>query len=193
MDAFRTRNRRPRLEYLPRCAPRVEPALLAAGFTEENRPPVMACGPGDLLAPPPVDGLALAEPADDATYLRAAAVQHAGFGEPGPVLSDAGAGLRRMAESGGVVVLATLADGTDAGAAACSPPVGGLTELGGLAVLEAARRRGIGAAVAAWATRRAHARGLRAVWLEPGDPDVERLYARLGHRVVAERLTISLR
>ncbi len=193
IDAFRARDRQPRLEYLPRCAPQVEPALLAAGFTEENRPPLMACGLGDVITPAQVDGLTLAEPADDAAFLRAAAVQHAGFGEPGSPGPGAGDGLRRMAESGGTVVLATFADGTDAGAAACSTPVDGLTELGGLAVLETARRRGVGAAVAAWATQRALARGLRTVWLEPGDAGIQRMYARVGYRVVGERLNISLR
>lgn len=193
VHAFRSRDRRPRLEYLPRCAPQVEPALLVAGFTEENRPPLMACGPGQVIVPPPVDGLTLTEPADDAGYQRAAAVQHAGFGEPGPVPEDAGDGLRRLTESGGVVVLATLADGTDAGAAVCTTPVDGLTELGGLAVAEPARRRGVGAAVAAHLTSLALGRGLRTVWLEPGDPDVERMYARVGYRVIGERLNISLR
>lgn len=192
VHAFRSRDRLPRLEYLPRCAPRVEPALLAAGFAEENRPPLMACGPGEVITPPPVDGLTLTEPDDDAACLRAAAVQHTGFGEPGPVPADAGDGLRRLAGSGGIVVLATLADGTDAGAAVCSTPVDGLTELGGLAVAEAARRRGVGAAVAARLTSLALRRGLRTVWLEPGDPDVERLYARVGYRVIGERLNISL-
>jgi GNAT superfamily N-acetyltransferase len=193
VDAFRDRDRRPRLEFLPRCAPQVEPALLAAGFTEENRPSLMACEQGGVLAPPQVAGLTLTEPADDAAFLRAAAVQHAGFGGPGAVSADAGHGLRRLAARGGVVALATLADGTGAGAASCSPPVGGLTELGGLAVLETVRRRGIGAAVAAWATQRALDRCPRTVWLEPGDPDVERMYARVGYRVVGERLNISLR
>jgi ribosomal protein S18 acetylase RimI-like enzyme len=191
--AFHTRDRLPRLEYLPRCAPQVEPALLAAGFTAEDRPPLMACARGALAVPPPVDGLTLTEPADDAACLRAAAVQHAGFGEPGTASADAGAGLRRTVASGGVVVLATLADGTDAGAGVCTTPVDGLTELGGLAVVEAARRRGVGAAVAAHLTSLALERGLRAVWLEPGGPHVQRLYARLGYRVIGERLNISLR
>lgn len=47
VQAFRERDRRPRLEYLPGCAPQAEPALLAAGL------------------------------------LAAARVQHTGYGEPG--------------------------------------------------------------------------------------------------------------
>ncbi|MFD7943666.1 GNAT family N-acetyltransferase, partial [Streptomyces sp. NPDC059744] len=51
--AFRERDRMPRLEYLPGGAPAVEPALRAAGFTVENRAPILACALGDLQPPKP--------------------------------------------------------------------------------------------------------------------------------------------
>ncbi|MFF0285277.1 GNAT family N-acetyltransferase [Streptomyces sp. NPDC005262] len=189
--AFRERDRMPRLEYLPGGAPAVEPALLAAGFTVENRAPILACTPGDLLPPKPVDTLVIAEPATDAEFDAAARVQHHGYGGTGEPEGGEAAWLRDAAAGGGVAALATV-DGVPAGAGGCSVPVDGLTELAGLAVADAFRRRGIGAALSAHLTATAFARGCRVVWLEPGDADVERIYAGIGYRRIGEKLNISL-
>ncbi|WP_406013581.1 GNAT family N-acetyltransferase [Streptomyces sp. NBC_00984] len=189
--AFREHDRLPRLEFLPGSAPAVEPALLAAGFTVENRAPVMACAPGDLLPPKPVDSLTIAEPATEAEFAAAALVQHHGYGETGEPEDGVAEWLRTAARGGGVAALATV-DGVPAGAGGCSVPVDGLTELAGLAVADAYRRRGIGAALSAHLTATAFERGCRVVWLEPGDADVERIYAGIGYRRVDEKLNISL-
>ncbi|WP_329161450.1 GNAT family N-acetyltransferase [Streptomyces sp. NBC_01717] len=189
--AFRERDRMPRLEYLPGGAPAVEPALLAAGFTVENRAPILACALGDLLPPKPVDALVIAEPATDAEFDAAARVQHHGYGGTGEPEGGEAAWLRDAAAGGGVAALATV-DGVPAGAGGCSVPVDGLTELAGLAVTDTFRRRGIGAALSAHLTATAFARGCRVVWLEPGDADVERIYAGIGYRRIGEKLNISL-
>ncbi|MGY4900805.1 GNAT family N-acetyltransferase [Streptomyces sp. 900116325] len=189
--AFRERDRMPRLEYLPGGAPAVEPALLAAGFTVENRAPILACAPADLLPPKPVDVLVVTEPATDAEFDAAARVQHHGYGGTGEPEGGEAAWLRNAAAGGGVAALATV-DGVPAGAGGCSVPVDGLTELAGLAVADTFRRRGIGAALSAHLTATAFARGCRVVWLEPGDADVERIYAGIGYRRIGEKLNISL-
>ncbi|MEU8829610.1 GNAT family N-acetyltransferase [Streptomyces sp900116325] len=189
--AFRERDRMPRLEYLPGGAPAVEPALLAAGFTVENRAPILACAPADLLPPKPVDALVITEPATDAEFDAAARVQHHGYGGTGEPEGGEAAWLRNADAGGGVAALATV-DGVPAGAGGCSVPVDGLTELAGLAVADTFRRRGIGAALSAHLTATAFARGCRVVWLEPGDADVERIYAGIGYRRIGEKLNISL-
>ncbi|MEU1485192.1 GNAT family N-acetyltransferase [Streptomyces sp. NPDC005752] len=189
--AFREHGRLPRLEFLPSWAPAVEPALLAAGFTVENRAPVMACTADTLLAPKPVDGLRIAEPATDAEFTSAAAVQHTGFGGEGGPDDGEIAWLRAAKDGGGVSGLATVG-GLPAGAGGCSAPIDGIGELAGLAVAAAFRRRGVGAALSAWLTRTAFERGFDAVWLEPGSPDVERVYAGIGYRRTGEKLNISL-
>jgi hypothetical protein len=56
VDAFRSRDLLPRLEYLPRCSPRLEAALTAAGFTVESRMPLMTCRTGEAVNPRPVEG-----------------------------------------------------------------------------------------------------------------------------------------
>ncbi|WP_329420174.1 GNAT family N-acetyltransferase [Streptomyces sp. NBC_01693] len=189
--AFRAHDRLPRLEFLPAWAPAVEPALLAAGFTVENRAPVLACTADGLLPPEPVDGLHVAEPVTDDEFTSAAAVQHTGFGGEGGPDDGEIAWLRGATEGGGVSALATV-DGLPAGAGGCSVPVDGIGELAGLAVAGTFRRRGVGAALSAWLTRTAFERGFHAVWLEPGGPDVERIYAGIGYRRTGEKLNISL-
>ncbi|MFH9616915.1 GNAT family N-acetyltransferase [Streptomyces pratensis] len=191
VGAFRSRDRLPRLEFLPAWAPAVEPALLAAGFTVENRAPVMACTADGLFTPKPVDGLRIAEPVTADEFAAAAAVQHTGFGGEGGPDDGEIAWLRGATAGGGVSALATVA-GLPAGAGGCSAPADGIGELAGLAVAGGFRRRGVGAALSAWLTRTAFDRGFTTVWLEPGGPDVERIYASIGYRRAGEKLNISL-
>lgn len=192
ISVFAEQDRRPRLEYLPSCAPAVEAVLLAAGFTVEDRPPLMACSPDNLTVPPPNPDLEFLEPRTDFELDDLAIVQHRAFGEEGDPEPGAGTRARRVYENGGIVVLARFR-GTPAGGGSCSAPVDGLTELGGIAVAERFRRRGIGAALSAHLTALAHQRGYRVVWLEPADESVERVYARIGFRVIGEKLNISVR
>lgn len=188
--AFGERDRLPRLEYLPSRAPLVEAALLAAGFAVENRADVMACEPGALKAPPPVDGLVIGEPEDDAGYREALALQHVAYGESEPPTAADLRSLRSTVASGGIFVSAAL-DGVTVAAAGTSPAVDGVTEYWGLAVAAAYRDRGIAGAVTAHVTALAFARGCHVVWLEPGEPWIGRIYGRLGYRSVGEKLNIS--
>jgi hypothetical protein len=48
IDAFGRRGRVPRLEYIVPAAPRLEAALVAAGFRVENRLPVLVCTPASV-------------------------------------------------------------------------------------------------------------------------------------------------
>ncbi|MFJ8646233.1 GNAT family N-acetyltransferase [Streptomyces sp. NPDC093546] len=191
--AFRELERVPRLEFQPACAPELEPALLAAGFTVERRAPLMACAPGGLREPGPVEGIAFDEPADDAAYAAAASVQNLAYGGTGEANAGAIRWLRTAAAGGGVAGIATdTADGTTVGAGGCSVPVDGLSELAGLAVAASHRRRGIGGNLSAYLTATAFARGCRLVWLEPADASIERIYAGIGYRRVSEKVDISL-
>lgn len=108
VDAFGKHERLPRLEFLPAWAPAVEPALLAAGFTVENRAPLLACGPEDLRPPKPVDGLRIGTPVTEAEFTGAARVQHQGFGGEGEPDSGATDWLRAAATGDGVAALAVL-------------------------------------------------------------------------------------
>lgn len=191
ISAFEARDRLPRLEYFPTCAPAVERVLLAAGFEVESRAPLMACPPESLVVPEAVPGLEFVEPRSDEELDAVAAVQHQAFGEPGEPAPGSGRGVRRVYENGGIALLGRI-DGEPVAGGSCSAPVDGLTELGGVAVAERFRRRGVGAALSARLTQLAHARGYRLAWLEPADSAVERVYARIGYRPVGEKLSIRM-
>jgi GNAT superfamily N-acetyltransferase len=191
--AFRERDRTPRLEYVPAAAPDVEPALLAAGFVVEGRPPLMACRPGDLAATPAPDGIATELLGTDEDLLELAAVQNAAYGDPEPAGPHDVARLRRLRDGGGVVVAARDA-GTRriVGGGICSGPVDGVSELAAVATAEPYRGRGAATAVVVALATAAHAGGARLVWLEPAGEREAALYARAGFAVDGEKLWISL-
>lgn len=189
--AFDALNRLPRLEYVPTCAPRVEAALLEAGFAVENHAVLMSCEAAWLVAPRPVPGLKISEPVDEDGFRAIAAVQHLAYDEDGEPGVGQLSWLRRTCASGGLVALGCL-DAIAVAAGVCAPPTNGLAELTGLAVAAQVRGRGVGAALAGYLTGAVLAGGCQVVWLEPGDRDIERIYARLGYRGVGEKLNISL-
>ncbi|PYC76279.1 GNAT family N-acetyltransferase [Streptomyces tateyamensis] len=189
--AFEQRERLPRLEYLPEWAPAVEPALLAAGFEVENRVPLLACTAADLVVPGPVPGLAVSVPENEDEFVALAQVQHRAYGEEGEPGDGELGWLRMTAHGGGAVALARV-DGEPAGGGAASISAEGLSELAGIAVADRYRRRGVGAAVSAVLTATALDHQREAVWLEPAEESVERMYERIGYRRVTEKLNISL-
>ncbi|MEU0559170.1 GNAT family N-acetyltransferase [Dactylosporangium sp. NPDC006015] len=177
-EAFVSRSRTPRLEYLPGLAPLVEPALVAAGFTVTDRLPLMECPPGavaDLPLPPDIE---LVTPVTDGELRDLLTAQHEAFGEPPP----GAAHLEKARTSGGVRVLARTLSGEPVGGGAAVAVKDGISEVAGIAVRPAFERRGIGAAVTAHLTRAAHAAGATLVFLTPGGDAQERVYSRVGYR-----------
>jgi len=192
IEAYRTRGRLPRLEYLPGLAPDVEPALLAAGFGVEARVPLMHCPPGTLVDQPVPAGIELLVPDTDGEHLALLVAQHEAYEEPAPPTADDVARRREHQAAGGLAVLARdTATGEPAGGGVCDVIVDGIAELVGFAVRTPYRRRGIGAAVTADLTRRAHESGAVTAFLTPGGAEAERMYARAGYRRVDEVLFLS--
>jgi ribosomal protein S18 acetylase RimI-like enzyme len=193
IGTFRRRGRLPRLEYFPALAPEVEARLDAAGFTIERRIPLMVCTPEELRPVPVPDGVAVRLPAGDDQYLAAVTVQRDAFQEPQPASPDDAAHLRRLAEGGGVVVLAVVeASGEAAGAGVCDTIHHGLGELAGIGVRRPFRRRGIAAAITHRLAQAAFAAGAATVFLTPAGPAEQRIYQRVGFTGVAEQAHVSL-
>ncbi len=199
--AFEARGRMPRLEFAQKGAPLVEPALLAAGFTVEQRLPFMLIVPTDLVWPLEVPGVVirvLDESATDEELHGVALIQHEAF-EGDPTGVDSSREIERLRGGiarGGAAVLAIAAPGSpDAGApvgaGTFGAPQAGTTEVGGIAVREAFRRRGIGAAVTGVLSRAAFDRALECAWLSPAGPAQERMYASIGYRSSGEMVFIA--
>jgi predicted GNAT family acetyltransferase len=138
------------------------------------------------------DGFVIAEPASDEEVAAALAAQNEAFGEA-PTATDADvARVRRTQAGGGVYLLARSVDGVIAGAAQASPPGAGVSEVAGIAVREAFRRRGIAGALTAAVTQAAFDHGVAAGWLEASGPDSWRVYERVGYVPTGKRLYIAL-
>ena len=197
VDAFERRQRAPRLEYLPGLAPAVEPALLAAGFTVEQRLPLMECPP-DGEAPPaalvPVsDGVELVTPVTDDDLRAMVTAQHEAFGEAPPG-SEHFSAARRLTAAGGIALLARDVDtGEPVGGGAAVATRDGISEVAGIAVREPYRKRGIGGALTQRLTLAAQAAGAGIVFLMPGGDAQERVYARVGYRRIDSVLFLAKR
>ena len=105
--AYEARERKPRLEYIPSVAPAVEAVLLAAGFEVEGRLPLMTCETPVFASPP---GIELVAPSTKEEFRGVAEVQWEAYEERDPITDSAVEGLRRTADTGGVVVLARDAE-----------------------------------------------------------------------------------
>jgi len=171
-EAFVARGLQPRLEFVAERAPGLEEALAAAGFELQARIPVMTCPEQDLREVPAPEGVVIARVLGGPDVRALMEVQSAAFGEGPP--SDAavqayrGRGLRARA------------DGVPAGAASRTAIAEGVSEIGGVGVLERFRRRGIAAALTAAVAAEAFADGAQLCFLTPGDDGAERVYARAG-------------
>jgi GNAT superfamily N-acetyltransferase len=191
--AYRRRDLVPRLEYFTALAPEVEPALLAAGFAVELRPPVMTCRPGDAVPQPVPDGIELLTPWTDDEMLAMVTATHEAYGEPATPTADDARGIRDLLAAGGLAVLARdAATGEPAGGGIATAITHGVTELAGFGVRERWRRRGIAAAITGYLTHAAFAEGAGTAFLTPGGAAAERVYGRAGFRADTEMLHIRL-
>jgi ribosomal protein S18 acetylase RimI-like enzyme len=193
VDAYRERDRKPRLEYIPSIAPVVESTLVAAGFEVEARTPLMIYARARNASLPEPAGIELLSPISEDELRDTAAVQWEAYEERGPVPQHAVDGLRRTLEAGGVVVLARDRQTREpAGAGLCTGPYDDTTELAAVGVRKAFRRRGIASAMTRWLTNQAVAKGVANVFLMAEGPAEARMYSRAGFEEISEVLHISL-
>ncbi|MBE3010834.1 GNAT family N-acetyltransferase [Microbispora sp. NEAU-D428] len=191
--AFRERARTPRLEYVPEAAPKLEDALLAAGFTAEGRFPLLVCPPDEVVDAPLDASVRLTLVTDDQDLWQVARVTNEAFEVPETTEHDV-ARSRRVLDRGGLVAAAVDAvTGEFVGAGEIGGPHEGTAEVAGIAVRSSHRRRGIGGAVTALLTRAGRDAGITLPFLTPADDGAARVYARVGYRKVGEALYISLR
>jgi ribosomal protein S18 acetylase RimI-like enzyme len=189
---YRERERTPRLEYLSELAPRVEAALVGQGFEMEGRLPLMTCTDPPPAGPSP-EGIELVRPLSNDELESTALVQWEAYNAEGPVPERVVTGLRRTAESGGVVVLARDASTHEpAGAGLVTVPQDGFAELTSVGVRKDFRRRGIAGAMAAFLAREALASGMTCVFLMAKGDAETRIYERAGFTTTSDVLHISL-
>jgi GNAT superfamily N-acetyltransferase len=177
-EAFTSRSRTPRLEYLPGLAPLVEPALVAAGFTVTDRLPLMECPPGAAIEQPLPDGIELVDPTTDDELLGLLSAQHEAFGEPPPSEEH----LARARSRDDIRLFARTLDGEPVGGGVAVAVKDGISEVAGIAVRPKFEGRGTGGAITLHLTQAAHQAGAGLVFLTPAGDAQERVYARVGYR-----------
>jgi ribosomal protein S18 acetylase RimI-like enzyme len=192
VSAFRSASRRPRLEYVVKCAPGLEELLLAAGFTVEERHEFLTCPPEALVSPPQVDGFVVRQPENRAELAAMVVAQGEAFDDAFEVRDADVDRLETLRQRGGFEVSAFASDGTCAGAGQAVPPSGGVSEIAGIAVRAPYRRRGLGGAITAALSRQIFDSGADLAWLEASGDDSWRIYERIGFRAAGRRLYIRL-
>jgi GNAT superfamily N-acetyltransferase len=196
IEAFRERGLKPRLEFAPDAAPAVDPALRRAKFSTEAVHEYMVCTPATLTFPPVGRRsdvpLGVESPRTDEDYAAIAAALSEAFAGDFTASPEGVARLRRTQETGGAVRFVRAPDGGCAGAASCSAPAVGTSELAGVGTRPAFRGRGVAASVTAALTQAMLVRGARSVWLEYSGEGSRRVYERVGYRPRGTRLYVSL-
>ncbi|WP_280314006.1 GNAT family N-acetyltransferase [Nocardia wallacei] len=188
--AFERRGRVPRLEYLPAAATEVLPALLNAGFVVEDQLPVMTCGRADVQECAAPDDVIVEIAVDDEQLWRCATVQNAVYGGGVADRHDVDR-LRSVVDGGGHVVIARTRDEVAVGSGLITVPVGDVSELAAIGVVEQWRRRGIAAAMISTLTRAAHDTGTEIVFLMAEGPAERRIHLRVGFADMDNILLIS--
>ena len=95
---------------------------------------------------------------------------------------------RARLQTGQTVMAVALVDGQPVGVGS-HQPVGAVSEVAGIGVLPAFRRRGIAAALTALLADDAQRRGADTIFLSAGDETIARIYARAGFRRIGTACT----
>lgn len=193
---YRQHERTPRLEYLTALVPGLEQTLLAEGFVVERRVPLMvydAALPRTMTLMP---GIELLRPTSDEDFIGMSGAQTEAFRGDSPpdasAIEPAIASGRKFLAAGGISVVARdAASGEIVGAGVCDVPFDQTTEMAGVGVRKAYRRRGIAAAMTAWLVDAALAAGTTTIFLTAAGEDEARVYGRAGFRIISETVHIS--
>jgi predicted GNAT family acetyltransferase len=182
----------PRVEFLPSMAPVLESRLTAGGWTVEHRLPLMTCTSRSVRDVPTPDGITIESSSDEATLLEMARLQHRIFDDPEPPDARTVTRLRESLRRGGRALAARDAETHEMVAAAQSgAPAGGATEVVGVVVAPAYRRRGLAAAMVSSLARQGLDAGLATVFLEAA-PGADGAYRDAGFLRTSTSVHISL-
>jgi ribosomal protein S18 acetylase RimI-like enzyme len=184
------------LEWVHDTAPSLAAVAAAAGMTVQECP--MLVLESLLEAPAPDGAVRLMNAEDDDLAVVDAAIRVA-FGTPGTAVSDAGAAERDDAaastdashslgnttdalRAGRTVMVGAFVSDVGAVGGGSHNPRGQVSEMVGVGVLPAFRRRGLGAAVAHLLSRHALDNGVTTVFCGADSNDVARVYEGVGFR-----------
>ena len=191
--AFIERSRTIRFESFDALDPGLAPLLQAEGIALHMRLPIMVCTRAELAVDPTPAGLSLERltPSSPDDLLRQfVAARDAGFGplSAEPIEAQV-AGLRREIEAGTSRPVLARMDGQAAGVGTLMGR-GTVCELGGVATVPDFRGRGVARSVSqSLAALQLADERANAVWLTAGSDVAQRVYERIGFRLLGWQST----
>lgn len=212
---FQARGRQPRFEFVDEFTPLLAPALERYGFVEEMRTQLMICTPATyrpVQASTHVHFAQLSHTGAVAPFQEFMRVQRAAFGhEPTEevtvdeaeqfrtrfaTIQFLGAWLptAHASHTGADAKAASVANRAETlvSVASLLPPHGGITEIAGIATVQAYRRQGIAGALTAHVVAQAFAQGLTGVFLTAADANAGRVYERVGFQSIGTGVAYHL-
>lgn len=188
---FKAKKRTPRFEYFPELAPDLLVHLQWEGFKVERTAPVMAYAQPVTAPNPDISGIEwlFAQTPDEMAV--AARVQNQAYGVADICDADIERLQQTVRDGGAVALVRCRQTGDGLGSGLFTPPSDGVTEIAAIGVCDHARRRGIGAAITAFLTRRAAQDGIGLPFLMAASEDEARIYARAGYQQIGTMTHIS--
>jgi len=182
---FEERGRRCRWEFLEERAPDLAPALVAAGFPEPVRYPLMMVQEAELRREE-VPGLVVrrVRQDDDLRALRSITARAFGDGE----ITEGDVEAMRESLQRSRVFAAFMGDRPVA--TGTHVPIGPISEVAGIAVDPTSWGRRIGGAMVAAVTADVFASGCISAFLMAADGRASRLYGRIGYRSVGTAIGV---
>ena len=194
------------LEWVHECAPTLGDAARAAGMTVHECPLLVL---ESLAEPRPANGEVRLMNADDADLGAVNAAIGVAFGTPGTAVAEPGVAERDAAVSspseelrlsftvdalteGRTVRVGAFVSGAGAVGGGSHNPRGAVSEIVGVGVLPAFRRRGLAAAMAHLLARQALDHGGTTVFCGAENNDVARVYESVGFRRVGTACTAEI-
>lgn len=184
------------LEWVDDLAPGLAEVVERSGLVVERLPLLALTGPVGVAHVPGVR-VRIVDP-EEPDLARIIATVSLGFASPGTEIGPVGPSDLEAAAAAddrlehvrgrlrsGLTVMAVAEDADGPLAAGSHQPVGGVTEIVGVATLPSARRRGLGALVTAALVEDARTAGVRTTVLSAGSDDVARVYQKVGFARVA--------
>ena len=192
-EAFEACARRTRIRFLAEFAPHLAPALRNEGMVEERSVELLACTPDSLIAPHEVPGLSMVTLDENSALVdvrEGLDTNERSFDPRAEPVTEAQAQAFREGLVESRAFTARI-NGELAGAGMFNPPYGGVTELVGIATVDAFRRRGVASYLSAYAAHIAFEQGVELVYLSTDSPVARRVYERLGFRPYAVVLSYA--
>jgi hypothetical protein len=190
---FENRNRIARIQFLDQQTPELAAYLIAAGYTMDEKLPVLYCVPGQLRQPDSVPSLQISvldDRAPDHLLAEGWTLNALGFDAGAKAATPEDVDAFRPMLVRGRAFSAHLAS-VGVGAGMFNEPLEGVAELVGITTLHPFRRKGIATTLTASMTAVAFETGATLAFLVAVSPEASRVYMRIGYQFCGHLVTFT--